>query len=59
MDDKNGKLFIRDGQWDKEAKDNWVSSLNGTFINSDEVTMDGAEIHPGDIISIGDVKLRV
>lgn len=59
LDDKNGKLFIRDGQWDKEAKDNWVSSLNGTFINSDEVTMDGAEIHPGDIISIGDVKLRV
>lgn len=59
LDDKNGKLFIRDGQWDKEAKDNWVSSLNGTFINSYEVTMDGAEIHPGDIISIGDVKLRV
>lgn len=59
LDDKNGKLFIRDGQWDKEAKDNWVSSLNGTFINSDEVTMDGTEIHPGDIISIGDVKLRV
>lgn len=59
LDDKSGKLFIRDGQWDKEAKDNWVSSLNGTFINSDEVTMDGAEIHPGDIISIGDVKLRV
>lgn len=59
LDDKNGKLYIRDGQWDKEAKDNWVSSLNGTFINSDEVAMDGAEIHPGDIISIGDVKLRV
>lgn len=59
LDDKNSKLFIRDGQWDKEAKDNWVNSLNGTFINSDEVTMDGAEIHPGDIISIGDVKLRV
>lgn len=59
LDDKSGKLYIRDGQWDKEAKDNWVSSLNGTFINSDEVTMGGAEIHLGDIISIGDVKLRV
>lgn len=59
LDDMSGKLFVRDGQWDKEAKDNWVSSLNGTFVNSDEVTMDGAEIHPGDIISIGDVKLRV
>lgn len=59
LDNANGKFFIRDGQWDKEAKDNWVSSLNGTFLNSDEVTIDGAEIHPGDIISIGDVKLRV
>lgn len=59
LDNANGKFFIRDGQWDKEAKDNWVSSLNGTFLNSDEVTIDGAEIRPGDIISIGDVKLRV
>jgi len=59
LDDKTGKLYIRDGQWDKEAKDNWVNSLNGTFVNSGEVTMDGTEIVPGDIISVGDVKLRV
>ena len=59
LDDKTGKLYIRDGQWDKEAKDNWVNSLNGTFVNSNEVTMEGAEIVPGDIISVGDVKLRV
>ncbi len=59
LDDQTGKLYIRDGQWDKEAKDNWVNSLNGTFVNSNEVTMEGAEIVPGDIISVGDVKLRV
>lgn len=59
LDDMSGKLFVRDGQWDKEAKDNWVNSLNGTFINTDEVSMEGTEIHTGDIISIGDVKLRV
>lgn len=59
LDDQTGKLYVRDGQWDKEAKDNWVNSLNGTYLNSDEVSMDGREIHPGDIISIGDVKLRV
>ncbi|MDE6335508.1 MAG: FHA domain-containing protein [Muribaculaceae bacterium] len=59
LDDKNEKYYLRDGQWDKEAKDNWVNSLNGTFINSDEVSMEGREIYPGDIISVGDVKLRV
>lgn len=59
LDGKTGKLYIRDGQWDKEARNNWVNSLNGTFVNSDEVTMEGCEIVPGDIISVGDVKLRV
>ncbi len=59
LDNKTNKLYLRDGQWDKEAKNNWVNSLNGTFVNSDEVTMEGTEIVPGDIISIGDVKLRV
>lgn len=59
LDDKTDKLYIRDGQWDKEAKNNWVNSLNGTFVNSDEVTMEGTEIVPGDIISVGDMKLRV
>ena len=53
------KWFIRDGQWDKSATNGWKNSLNGTFVNSTEVTFDGTPIHPGDIISIGDVKLRV
>lgn len=37
----------------------WKNSLNGTFVNSDEVSTDGMVIKPGDIISIGDVKMRV
>ena len=37
----------------------WKNSLNGTYINSTDVTTNGVTISPGDIISIGDVKLRV
>lgn len=59
LDNETDKVYIRDGQWDKDAKDNWVSSLNGTYVNSSEVTNEGKELTPGDIISVGDVKLRV
>lgn len=51
--------IIRDGQWVRTATNGWQNSLNGTFVNSSEVTMNGMPIRPGDIISIGDVKLRV
>ena len=37
----------------------WKESLNGTFVNSNEVPVGGIKIVPGDIISIGDVKMRV
>lgn len=37
----------------------WKKSLNGTFLNSTEVTEDGLPISVGDIISIGDTKIRV
>ena len=37
----------------------WKNSLNGTYLNSDEVDIWGTPIKPGDIITIGDVKLRV
>lgn len=37
----------------------WKESLNGTFVNSQEVSTAGMMIKPGDIISIGDVKMRV
>ncbi|WP_106830225.1 protein kinase domain-containing protein [Parabacteroides pacaensis] len=59
LDDETDTWYLRDGQWDKEAKDKWVRSLNGTYINSEEVSEEGCEIVPGDIISIGDMKLRV
>lgn len=38
----------------------WIDSLNGTYLNSDDVDkINGKYINPGDIITIGDVKLRV
>lgn len=58
-DDEANVWYLRDGQWDKEAKDKWARSLNGTYINSKEVSNEGCQIVPGDIIALGDVKLRV
>ncbi|MDR1683785.1 MAG: protein kinase [Candidatus Symbiothrix sp.] len=59
VDFSTGQWYIRDGQWDRAATDNWKHSLNGTYVNSTEVTGYGIVFRPGDIISIGDVKLRV
>ena len=55
----NNQWYIRDGQWERTATNGWKNSLNGTFVNSTEVPATGMSIKPGDIISIGDVKLRV
>ncbi len=55
-----GSWIIRDGQWIAGGGSaRWEESLNGTYVNSSEVDTRGMRIHPGDIISIGDVKLRV
>lgn len=55
-----GTWFIRDGQWQNTGGwGEWKLSLNGTYVNSTEVGENGMAIHPGDIISIGDAKLRV
>ena len=51
--------ILRDGQWDAFTFSKWKVSTNGTYIGSKEVSMNGAIINIGDIISIGDVKLRV
>jgi serine/threonine protein kinase len=51
--------YIRDGQWDRDSADGWRRSKNGTFVNSAEVTNNGMILRAGDIISLGDVKLRV
>jgi len=51
--------FIRDGQWDNGTAGGWKRSMNGTFVNSKEVFQNGYYLQPGDIITIGDTKLRV
>ncbi len=52
--------IIRDGQWDlTDTVPSWKPSLNGTYLNSSEVDTQGAEITPGDIITVGDIKIRV
>lgn len=60
-DPKTALWVLRDGQWraDTNRKFSWKRSLNGTYVNSKEVDNSGLYINPGDIISIGDVKLRV
>lgn len=51
------KVFIlRDGQW---CKPEWHDSVNGTYLNSQEVDKKGTVARLGDIISIGDVKIRI
>ena len=51
------KWYLRDGQW---YDGQWRNSLNGTYVNSRELKgMEGLELRAGDIISIGEVKLRV
>lgn len=55
-DRTTGCWYIRDGQWTAGA---WKESLNGTYVNSSEVDKNGMQFYPRDIISIGDVKLRV
>lgn len=37
----------------------WLRSLNGTFVGSKEIDADGVELNIGDIITIGDVKMRI
>lgn len=51
--------LLRDGQWNTSAAGGWKPSLNGTFVNSTDATTEGVTLHCGDIVTIGDVKLRV
>lgn len=59
LDYEIGSWIIRDGQWDRNYTGGWKRSTNGTFVNSKEVNVNGMVFSPGDIISIGDTKLRV
>lgn len=53
---ETGQWMVRDGQWRNHQ---WQNSMNGTYVNSTEVNSCGMLLHIGDIITIGDVKLRV
>lgn len=53
------KWLLRDGQWDASSSSKWKVSTNGTYVGSKEVPINGVTIKIGDIISIGDAKLRV
>ena len=59
LDYEIGSWIIRDGQWDRYNTGGWQRSTNGTYVNSKEVPVNGLIFNPGDIISIGDTKLRV
>lgn len=54
---RNDVWIIRDGQWRTE-RDMWQRSTNGTWLNSSEVGDLGNPLSNGDIISVGDIKIR-
>lgn len=58
LDYELGCWVVRDGQWDRYNTGGWKRSTNGTYVNSKEVTTAGMPFKPGDILSIGDTKLR-
>ena len=49
--------ILRDGQWNVQKKQ-WMESSNGTYVNSKQVSQLGHILETGDIISIGDIKIR-
>lgn len=50
--------YIRDGQWEKGRAESWHRSLNGTYVNAKEIDEEGHALKIGDIISLGDIRLR-
>ncbi|GHV48544.1 hypothetical protein FACS1894181_04580 [Bacteroidia bacterium] len=61
-DESHKRWFIRDGQFIRngdEQKGVWRESVNGTFVDSVQVTKDGLELKKGNIITIGYTTLRV
>lgn len=53
----DGRWIIRDGQWDSESGI-WIPSTNGTYINSTKVDQLGNVLCDGDIVTVGDMKIR-
>lgn len=54
----DGAFKIRDGQRDIHSMNGWKRSTNGTYVNSAEASEKGYYLQNGDIITIGDVKMR-
>lgn len=54
----DGYFQILDGQRDIHSYNGWHRSTNGTYVNSTEVSERGYYLRDGDIITIGDVKIR-
>ena len=50
--------LIRDGQWQKNER-RWVTSTNGTYLNVTQVSPEGLKIFTGDIITVGEYKIKV
>ncbi len=56
--DKERELFyIKDGQWDFEAR-LWMSSSNGTYVNSSPIDRIGRKLNVGDVITVGEITLK-
>lgn len=56
---RDGRYWIiKDGQWIKEERQ-WISSTNGTYLNASPVSPDGQKLFTGDIITVGEYKLKV
>ena len=49
--------IIRDGHWNEQEK-RWMESSNGTFVNSEQITQFGHVLKAGDIISVGEIKMK-
>lgn len=60
-DAEEKRWYLWDGQWiDNTGNGYWKPSLNGTYVGSRQATIDDAiPLSDGDIISIGDVTLKV
>ena len=50
--------IIRDGQWQKNER-RWVTSTNGTYLNATPITQEGLKVFTGDIITVGEYKIKV
>jgi len=54
---QDGGWLVRDGQW-RPDEGQWVLSTNGTYVNSAQAAQKGLVLQNGDIITVGDIKIR-